>query len=672
MNTKNEFLLEIGVEELPTTEVHGILAQLDELIDKYIVEEGLTFDEKVLILAPRRLGFYLRGLPERSADKVIEKKGPSVQIAYDVNGQPTKALLGFLKSAGASLEDVKVVENYVYVQKKLEGLTAKELLRTVIPKMIEALRFRKPMKWGSGKYEFVRIPHHVLAIFNGEVVEFELFGLKSSNKTVGHRFVKDEYFEVSSVDDYLNKMREFYVIPVMNQRIEFIKSQLLEFEKNGLTVDKDEELIEEVAILTEYPKLISGTFDTKFMELPEELIRTTIKHHQRAFTTHKDCKLTNTFVAFIDKPSDVKDNARKGYERVINARLEDARYYYEKDVKVPLETFNEKLKEIVFQKELGTLHDKVLRVEKLSEFIIEALGMHKLSDKILRTARLCKADIGSHVVYEFPELQGTMGRIYALKDGEPREVAFGIEEHYSSDPDTVTGAVVGIADRIDTIVGNFLIGNIPTGSKDPYGLRSKVDDIFKIIEKFEWQIDVEQLLKEACKLLGKELPQQLVEFFETRFELYNSNIRYDIARATKHLWKVPIRGILSAKAIASLVGTEDFEHLIVGFERVHNISKKHNSTHFDAAKFVQEEEKTLFEKYLDTKVKVFEALKHLNYKEALDKFIKLRPFIDAYFDKVFVMVDEEDIRLNRLGFLKNLDELFLQVGDLTLIEKHQK
>jgi len=670
MGVKNEFLLEIGVEELPTTEVQGIVSQLNELIDRYVSSEGLTFEEKVIILAPRRFGFWLRGLPSKSADKLVEKKGPSVQIAYDENGQPTKALLGFLKSTGASLEDVKIIENYVYVQKKLEGLPTKEVLETVVPKIVESLRFRKPMKWRDGKYEFVRIPHHILAIFNGEVVEFELFGLNSSNKSNGHRFVKDDYFEVLSIEDYLRKMKEFYVIPIMSERVEFIKSQLSEFEKSGLSVDKDEDLINEVAILTEYPKLISGTFDPKFMSLPEELIRTTIKHHQRAFTTYKEGRLTNTFVAFIDKPEDVNENARKGYERVINARLEDARYYYEKDIKVPLENFNEKLKEIVFQKELGTLYDKVLRIEKLSEIIINALGLQKLSGKILRTAKLCKADIGSHVVYEFPELQGTMGRIYALKDGEPEEVAIGIEEHYSGDPDTITGAVVGIADRIDTVVGNFLIGNIPTGSKDPYGLRSKVDDIFKITEKFEWLLDLDQLLTEACKLLGKTVPTELIEFFETRFELYNSKIRYDIARATKHLWKIPIRGILSTQAIAALVGTEDFKHLIVGFERVHNISKKHTSTEFDAAKFVQEEEKTLFEKYLDTKVKVLEALKHLNYKEALEELIRLRPFIDNYFDKVFVMVEEEDIRLNRLGFLKNLDELFLRIGDLTQIEKH--
>jgi glycyl-tRNA synthetase beta chain len=665
----SEFLFEIGVEELPTTEVPGIIQQLSEKVPETLKSEGVHFENFEVFVAPRRFGFVLDGLSDTTPDRVVEKKGPAVNVAYDKDGQPTKALLGFLKSNESTLEDVKIVDNYVYIMKIQKGIKTEEVLNKVVPQIIYSLKFRKPMKWGDGKYEFVRIPHHVLAVYNGRTLDMEIFGLKSSNKTIGHRFVKDDYFEVNSYKDYLEKMNNYYVIPQIEKRREFIVKQLEDFEKQGFEVDKDESLIEEVAILTEFPKMIQGEFLEKYLELPEELIRTTIKHHQRSFTVKRNGKTINLFLAFIDMPEDVKGNARKGYERVINARLEDARYYYEKDIKVSLETFNEKLKEIVFQKELGALYDKVQRIENLSQRIIGVLGLEKKSGTILRTARLCKADIGSHVVYEFPELQGIMGRIYALKDGEPNDVAWGIEEHYSNNPTTIEGAVVGIADRIDTVVGNFVIGNIPSGSKDPYGLRSKVDDIYSIVEKFSWDLDLKPIIFAACEELNKELPGGLFEFFENRFEVYNARMRYDIARAVRELWNKPLRGILSAQAIMELADTDEFEHLLVGFERVHNISRKHESNYFDSAKFIQDEEKELFEKYLEVKPLVLDYIKHLNYKDALRKITELRPFIDKYFDKVFVMVEEEDIRLNRLGFLKTIDELFSEFGDLTLIEK---
>lgn len=668
----NEFLLEVGVEELPTTEVDGIIQQLNDAVQERLKSDGLGFDEFRIILAPRRFGFFLRGLPDRTPDKVVERRGPSVSVAFNADGSPTKALAGFLRSNDSSIEDVKIVDGYVYVSKLVPGVDTGQYVAKLAHEVIEGLRFKKPMRWGSGHFEFVRIPHHLLAIYNGEPVELELFGMRASNQTVGHRFVKDEYFCVSGIEDYLEKLKDFYVVPLLEQRIEMIESQLREFERTAYKVDWDDGLIREVAMLTEYPKLIVGTFDTRFLHLPEELIRTTIKHHQRSFTTRAAAKLTNTFVAFIDKPEDVGDNARKGYERVVNARLEDARYYYERDLNSRLEDFNEKLKEIVFQKELGTLYDKVLRIVELSRSISEQLGLSKIHDRILRTALLCKADIGSNVVYEFPELQGVMGRIYALKDGEPEDIAFGIEEHYSHSPNTVTGAVVGVADRVDTIVGNFIIGNVPTGSKDPYGLRSKADDIFSIVEKFEWKLDIRALIQQAAKLIGRECPEALFEFFENRFELYNARYRFDVARAVKHLWGEPIRGILSAEAIAGLLGSENFEHLIVGFERVHNITRKHELRKFDAAKFIEEEERELFERYLEVKPRVLDALRRLNYREALEELIKLRKAIDSYFDKVFVMSELEDVRLNRLSFLKNLDDLFMQVADLSQIERYAK
>ncbi len=583
-------LFELLVEELPTTEVKGIIEQIENNLKKLFQEENIECENYEIILTPRRIGFILKGFSETSKEKVIEKRGPAQNIAYDQQSQPTKALLGFLKSNNATLEDVIVKDNYVYIVKKEGGKSTKEILENSIPKIIYSLNFRKPMRWGNGEHSFVRIPHNLLALYNGEILNFEIFGLKANNKTVGHRFVKDEYFGISNSEDYVEKMKEFYVILKLEDRKTFIKSQLEDFEKRtGLTIDKSEELIEEVAILTEYPTLAVGSFNEKFLSLSEELITTTIKHHQRAFTIKDSGKITNQFIAFADMPKDVEGNAVKGYERVINARLEDARYYFEKDIKIKLEEFNEKLKGIVFQKQLGTLYDKVLRIEKVSEYIVSELKADNILAKVKRASILSKADIGSHVVYEFPELQGVMGRIYALIQKEDSDIAWAIEEHYGADTKNILAGIVGIADRIDTIIGNFLIGNVPSGSKDPYGLRVKTDEVFKIIRNFEWDIDVKELIDFSRKLINVEEGDinTIYEFFETRFELFLKEFRYDVARTVKHLWRKPLRGAFSAEAISNILGDIEFENLIVGFERVHNITKNHNSEEYDSAKFVE-------------------------------------------------------------------------------------
>lgn len=668
----SEYLFEIGVEELPTTEVKNILEQLNEKIKNLLKNENLNFGFIRVFFAPRRFGFYIQNLQEKQENKIIEKRGPAVKIAFDENKNPTKALLGFLTSNNSSLEDVLEKDNYVYIKKEIEGKSSSKILQENLPNIIKNLNFRKPMKWGNGTYSFVRIPHWILSIFNGEVLDLEIFGIKASNKTYGHRFVKDEPIIVKDLDDYISKLKEFKVFTFEDERKEFVKMQIKDFEnKNNLKVEHDEDLIDEVVTLTEYPEVLSGAFQSKYLSLPEELITVTIKHHQRSFTVFKDEKITNQFISFIDSPTGNRDVIKKGYERVINARLEDARYYFEKDLKVPLEEFNKKLEEMVFQKELGTLKDKVERIEKLSNLICEDLKI-PYSDKvrILRTARLCKADIASNVVYEFPELQGVMGRIYALKDNEEESVAYGIEEHYNDVPNIITGAVVALADRIDTVVGSFAIGNIPTGSKDPFGLRKKTDTLFEIIVHYKWNLNLEMIVNEAFKLIGKDISEELIQFFESRYELFHSNVRYDIARAVKNYWKKPYVGKLIVDALNEIVDQEEFQNLLVGFERVHNISKKYEELDFDPTKFLENAEKELFNVYIDVKPKILKSIDELKFKEALELLISLRPFIDNYFDNVFVMTKQDDIRMNRLAFLKNLDNLFLLLGDLSVIEKN--
>ncbi len=661
-------LLEIYLEDLPPSEFPALLNQMKEKMENILKERELEFSSVESGMTVRRLYIKIDGLPEKQSDKVVERKGPPENIAYK-DGEPTKALEGFLKKFGASIDDVVLKDGYVYVSQSIKGKETLEILPEVFVEFINSLDFRKPMKWADGKYSFVRPVHGVLALLDDEVVDFEVFGIKSSNRTKGHRFFGKEV-TIEKIDEYENKLFDEFVIASLDKRMKKIREQLF---VDGYTVDMDEELIEEVAYLTEFPRAVVGNFDKKYLSLPQEVIITTVKHHERTFATFKEKKITQVFIGFQDGPDDPEGNVRKGFERVINARLEDARYYFEKDIKSSFEEWNEELKGMIFQKELGTLYDKVLRIKEISMDIANQIGYEK-KDLLERAATISKADIASKVVYEFPELQGVMGRIYALKWGEDEEVAWALEEQYYDEPKGELGSLIGSADRLDTIVGNFLIGNLPKGSKDPFGLRGKADYIYASVDKFKWNIDLERLLNLAKNLLKVDSDLNSLEnFMKNRFRLYleSTGVEWDVARAVEHLWKEPLRGILSAKALNKIIDSKDLIDLRVGFERVHNMASKHNSMEYEGALLKEDAEVSLINKFYEVKEKVLKALENFDYDIAYQSLIELKPYIDRYFDEVFVMVNREDIRRSRLGFLKNVDDLFMKVADLTQISKER-
>ena len=660
-------ILEVYLEDLPPSEFPALLKQMEEKMKGLLEREGLGLESVKAGMTVRRLYIKLEGLPERQPDRIEERKGPPERVAFQ-DGKPTKALEGFLRKFGASLEDVEVRNGYVYAKKVIEGKGTREVLEELFPEFLKSLEFRKPMRWGDGKYEFVRPVHSILALLDSEVVEFESFGVKSSRETMGHRFF-GRRVKIRSAEDYENALEKEYVIASLERRKEMIRSQL-KVEK--LEVDEDEELIDEVAYLTEYPKAVVGNFDEKYLSLPKEIIITTVKHHERTFATFRGGKVTTTFIGFQDGPQE-SENVRKGFERVINARLEDARYYYEKDLESSFEEWNEQLKGMVFQEKLGSLYDKVLRTKELSLKIAEIVRYGK-KEKVERAALISKADIASKVVYEFPELQGIMGRIYALEWGEDEEVAWAIQEQYEDEPDHALGGIIGVADRLDTIVGNFLIGNVPSGSKDPFGLRTKADAVYSIVRKFEWDLDLKELMEKAKELIGIDGDlEKLWEFMRGRMRTFleSRGVEWDVARAAEHLWGRPLRAILSAEALSEIVDSEEIKALRVGFERVHNITSRHESREYDGALLKEDAEIELMNAFVEVKSEVTKALERLDYRSAYKALIKLKPHIDRYFDEVFVMVNREDLRRSRLGFLKNLDDLFMSVADLTKVSKER-
>lgn len=673
----SEYLVELLLEEMPPADVDMITKKLGKIVENALNGANVGHGDVEAFSTARRFGFFIHDLQDRQDDVILKKRGPAQRIAYK-DGKPSKALEGFLASNSATVEDVEFVDvkgtPYIFLKKIVAGRPTSEVLKEIVPKILLSLAFKRPMRWGDGEYKYVRPLHSIVSILNDKIIEFEMLGKSSSNMTKSHRYLSEDVI-IKEVSEYVEKLKDKMVIIHTKERKKMIEEAITQ---SHLDVVKDDDLIHEVALISEYPQAVVGEFQEKYLGLPEEVLKTVLRHHQRTFVARDGEKTSKKFLAFQDGPSLRSKNVRKGYERVINARLEDATFYYNEDTTVPFESFVSKLKGVTFQKNLGTLYDKVERVKALSEDIAKKLEFNDDDVNLVRRAAfLSKADIATSMIYEFPELQGTMGKIYTLHDEDPR-VAKAMEEQYMPNglegnmPVDVVGAVVGLADRLDTVMSNFSIGEIPSGSSDPYGLRKNTFSILKILNEFEWDLNIEEEGTIVESLLDKGVPwKEVSEFFKGRLEVVlkeTYNISPDVARTVLNLWRFPLRVRLAAQTIDKYRNNEGFEDFIVAYTRVHNISSKYDSNEYHVELF-EEKEKPLFTGYIETKPKIEEALEHLNYDEAFEHLRSLKPIIDDYFEKVFVMATREDLRRNRLGFLKSLDEMFLKFGSLSLLSK---
>jgi len=677
-----QVLFEIGVEELPESEVFSIEEQLQAITRRVFETYRVDILRLDVFVAARRIGFLAK-VADYQKEALREKRGPARSIAFNEQGHPTKALEGFLRSCGVTLNDVEIREDgkgtYVYAIIKEPGKPTEEILVDVVDEVVKNLHFAKPMKWGENIGPFVRPVHWIVLLANGRPVKFSTFKVASDRVSFSHRYLGVS-FTVDDPSQYLDLCRRHMVVPKIADRRSRVVEQLREVEETqGVEIVKDDELIDEVVALTEYPTAFLGEFKRDFLELPEEVVKTTLKHHQRVFAVLKDGNLQNAFVAFVDGPKELSESASAGYSRVINARLDDAKFYFERDRKRKLVDFVADLEGVVFQHDLGTLKDKVERIQRLSAFILEKLENRdpKVESLVNRAAFLSKADTATMLVYEFPELQGVVGRIYASMDGEPQEVCRALEEQYQDVPSGVVGAVVSVADKIDTIVGNFAVGNVPSGSRDPYGLKRKAISVVKTLISFEWDLPLGELFQQALELLDMEKEKtlrELDEFFRVRLEGFLQEERgfdYDVVRASLKLSNKPLRAFLSAVALQEIKGSDLYNDLVVGFERVFNITKNHTETNFDSRHFVEKAEFDLFEAFLQVEPTVEDLVAHLDYRGAVRKLAELRRHIDRYFDEVFVMDKDLSVRMNRLSFLKKITLLYQKVGDLNWLEKSE-
>ncbi len=689
---KRDFLLEIGVEELPTSFVRIGTEGLYNGFETFLKRENIDYDKILTYNTPRRLTLIVEGLSETQNPKEEKIKGPPYGAAFDKDGKPLPPAYGFAKKQGVKVEDLIVEEEgngrYVYAIKKEEGKKTEDLLKIYIPEIVEKLYFPKTMLWGEGTFRFARPIHWIVVLYGDDTIDIEIAGIKASSYTFGHRFISPSKIEISHPFKYKELLKNAYVIVDRDERKSIIEEGYKEIAKNlgGDTKIPSLELLEEVTDLIEYPTVMTGQFSEKYLKLPFEIPVSVMEDHQRYFPIYKDGKLLPYFVFVSNSLRENEEIIVHGNERVIRARLEDAMFYFTKDTELTLEDRVDALKKMVFHKELGTLYDKVERIRDISKALLEYIKKEELIDIVDRVAYLSKADLATYLVREFPELEGIIGREFAILNGEPKEVAEGIYEHYlpkrTGDPlpKTWGGKVVSIVDKLDTIFSYFSIDLVPSGSFDPYGLRRKAQGVISILL---WDKDLDiplcDLLKLAYRVMSSsgfvkmEHLMMVKEFFVDRVKntLATEGIRYDIINSVIADVEIgSLKALLKkANTFSNLYNTTTFKDSVVTFNRLNNILKKFDiegkpskelfSTEFEVRLFdIWQEQREIFNKTLINR----------DYDAAIKILSKLKPYIDEFFDNVLVMDKNEKVKENRLKLLNFILKDLKNLGDFSKIE----
>jgi len=668
-----DFLFEIGLEELPSRYVDKAEADLKKITEDELKAERISFSETESFSTPRRVAVIIKNIAEKQEDLDKKSIGPSIEIAYK-DGELTKAGEGFVKSQGAEKEDIKIVENekgkYISVEKFVKGKETKEILPEILSNIIRKIEFEKSMKWGDKSFRFARPIKWFVTLFGNEVLNFEFEGIKGSNKTRGMRYFASQDVVISSPSEYEKTLKENFVIPKKDKRREEILKGIKEScEKDGDTAIINDYLMEEVVNLIEYPYVIKGEYNKDYLQLPEDITTITMETHQRYFPVKdKNGKLTNKFILVRNAP-EYSETVKKGNEKVIEPRLADAKFFFEEDLKNKFSDNVEKLKEVTFQKDMGIIYDKIRRSKKIAEYLIEKTGKQSDKENVLRTVELAKADLVSNVISEkeFTKLQGFMGSIYAEKQGENKNVALGIFEHYlpryQGDilPTTIEGALAGIADKMDTVIGCFSVGLKPTSSKDPYALRRAVQGIVYVTLSSVLEYDYKELIKKSYEIFSddkkvteKNVIKDVTEFFKQRIinvlsERYNKDlINYEIDLES-NIVQLDER----LKVLSKLSKTENFDKLINLLKRVKNILKdeKENNIVVNENLFNTEQEKNLL-----LFINKLEKIENSEFETYTSILIDNEEVINDFFDKVIINDENTEIKNNRISLLKKLEK----------------
>lgn len=711
-----KLLFEIGTEEIPAKFMPGILKQLKELAAAKMQELRIPFEDITVYGTPRRMAFIAGGVAETQADVVVEAKGPSVKIAY-VSGAPSKAAQGFARGQGVDVKDLVVRDNYVYAVKHLAGQPVVELLPGLLMDILTSLSFPKTMRWADYEFRFVRPIRWMVALFGDQIIPVEICGVKSGKFSMGHRFMQQSLkaaaesqgllsaalskvgnkvysalagvkgaVEIPSAGDYKKVMYDNFVMVDQDERRALILQQIKDLAaQNGGEAEINEDLLEEVNYLVEWPTALCGKFEEKFLSLPKECIITPMREHQRYFPVlDEDGNLLNKFITVRNGGSEHLDIVTHGNERVLRARLSDAEFFFNEDRATKLEDRLEKLKTVSFQEGLGNMYDKSERLVKMAEMLRFAINTPVDEEALRRCALLCKTDLVTGMVIEFTELQGVMGREYALLDGEKPEVATGIFEHYlprfagDALPATTIGRIVGIGDKLDNICATFSRGLAPTGSQDPYALRRQALGVINILIDANYHISLAKIIAGTLYLLdikpeetGKLVPQ-IMEFFKQRLRnlLMDQGIRYDVIDAVFADKRNDDVVDLAArcKALAAYVEAGNAEPLVQVSVRVSNLCKKiEKEVAISGALFKDESENKLHEVVAAVSKEIIPEIVLYDYAAVLKAGEKVIEPVNTFFDNVMVMDEDENVKNNRLAMLEEVRGIVNAVGDLSLL-----
>ncbi|MFC6348144.1 glycine--tRNA ligase subunit beta [Vagococcus carniphilus] len=682
-----QFLMEIGLEEIPAHIVTPSINQLVEKVTTFLNENRLEFTSIESFSTPRRLAIRVNELADKQTNIEEKAKGPAKRIALDKEGEWSKAALGFARGQKASSDDLFFEdfngEEYVFVNKFIEGKLAEEVLST-LPEVVKQMTFPVSMHWANYDYKFIRPVHWLVSLLDDAVIPMTLFNVASGRISRGHRFLGKET-EIAHAKDYEMALEKEFVMVDAEKRKETIINQIKEIERaNSWIIPIDDNLLEEVNNLVEYPTAFIGDFEEQYLNVPSEILITSMKEHQRYFEVlSQNNDLLNHFIGVRNGNEEFIENVAKGNAKVLKARLEDAEFFYQEDVKGSIDSYVEKLKNVTFHEKIGSMFEKMQRVNAISKVIGKHVGLTdaELAD-LDRASQIYKFDLVTLMVDEFPELQGIIGEKYALLHGEKKEVAQAIREHYlpkSSDsdlPESNIGAVLAISEKIDTLITFFSVGLTPKGSNDPYALRRQAYGIIRIIESKGWTFPVENLHHEIETMINKneekfglhleETNQSIHTFLMGRMKQWfnGKNIRHDIIEAVIESRQDDLSQMFEVAEILKANATKnDFKPSVESLTRVINLASKADATGslvVDEALFENESEKNLYEAFNEIKDKA----STLTLTENFDALKSLNPLIEAYFENTMVMVDDEKVRNNRLVQLREIAQMALSFASL--------
>lgn len=691
MKTTN-VLLEVGLEEMPARYLDDAEQQLKNNTIEWLKNIRLPYDKLFTFITPRRFAVLIEGLAYKQEDQEEEVKGPAAKIAKDEEGNWTKAAIGFTKGQGKSVEDIYFKEikgtEYVFVNKFIEG----ESQTTLLPQFKEiilALHFPKNMRWADESLRYIRPIKWIVAITEEEIIPFEIAGVQTSNVSYGHRFLGGKV-QLTDPLQYQSVMRTQYVIVDKEEREKMIESGLRKLEQTeNWNIKVDPELLREVTHLVEYPTVFYGSFSSQFLTIPDEVLITSMKEHQRYFPVQSHTgELLPFFIGVRNGTADFMETVVRGNEKVLHARLQDAAFFYKEDQKLSIPQNLKQLERIVFQEDMGTIADKVSRIRRIAAMIATDLKVNDtVKEQIDRAAEICKFDLVTNMVKEFTELQGIMGRKYAVIFGEEDIVAQAIEEHYmprnahDTLPASKIGAIVSVADKLDTIVGCYAVGILPSGSQDPYGLRRQALGILQIIQENKWELNVSKMINKVYELFKEsgvdssiDAIDKLEVFFKQRaaYIMKEEQMEADVVKAVLTNQLSDFSFLLEkGKLLSEKRNDLNFKETQEAFVRVINIASQADTAEVNPAIFQKPEEKVLYQSYENIKEVYGQALADKEAEKALNHLSVLVKPIHQFFENIMVMDEDEAIRKNRLALLQKIALLLMEFADLTEIKWKQ-